>query len=77
MDRSKTVLPPFYIKLSVMKQFVKAFIKSGDCFRFICTKFSGLSIEKLNVGMFDGSQIRRLIDNYNFSRSMSEKECSF
>ena len=37
-----------------MKQFVKALEKDGDCFRYICIKFPGLSIEKLKAGVFDG-----------------------
>ena len=54
VERSKIVFPPLHIKLGIMKQFVKALEKDGDCFRYICIKFPGLSIEKLKAGVFDG-----------------------
>ena len=57
VDRPKIVFPPLLIKLGIMKQFEKALEKDGDCFRYICMKFPGLSIEKLKAGVFDGPQI--------------------
>ena len=55
VERSKIVFPFLYIKLGIMKQFVKALDKNGDCFKYICKKFPGLTIEKLKAGIFDGS----------------------
>jgi len=55
-----------------MKQFVKA-LKDCDCFNYICTKFPGSTIEKLKAGIFDGSQIRTLINDCDFPNSMNEK----
>ncbi|GFV38088.1 uncharacterized protein TNCV_4203981 [Trichonephila clavipes] len=46
----RILLPPLYIKLGIMKQFVKALDKSGECFNFLSRKFPGLSIEKLKAG---------------------------
>ena len=37
-----------------MKQFVKALEKDSDCFKYICMKFPGLTIEKLQAGISDG-----------------------
>ena len=74
VERSKIVFPPLHIKSGIMKQFVKALNKDGDCFRYICKKFPGLTIEKLKAGIFDGPQIRKLIKDPNFSSSMNEKE---
>ena len=54
-------------------QSVKAFNVDGDCFQFICT-FPGLSYDKIKVGVFDGTQIKKLIKCKNFSRSMTEVE---
>ena len=54
-------------------QSVKAFNVDGDCFQFICT-FPGLSYDKIKVGVFDGTQIKKLIKCKNFSSSMSEVE---
>ena len=59
VERSKIVFPPLHIKLGIIKQFVKALYKDGDCFKYICMKFPGLTIEKLKAGIFDGPQIRK------------------
>ena len=40
-----------------MKQFVKALSTDGDCLNYIILTFPGLSIEKIKVGVFNGSQI--------------------
>ena len=34
VDRSKIFPPPFYMKLDLMMQFVKALDKEGDCFNY-------------------------------------------
>ena len=47
VERSKIVFLPLYIKLGIMKQFVKALEKNGDCFKYSCVKFPGPTIEKL------------------------------
>ena len=74
--RNNIILPPLYIKLGLMKQYVKALNKHGDCFIYICRMFPGLSIEKLKQGIFDGSQIRQLINDSKFVNSMTELEFS-
>ena len=45
-----------------MKQFVKTLDKHGDCFNYIVKNFSGLSMENMKAGIFDGPQIRKLIE---------------
>ena len=74
VERSKIILPPLHIKLGIMKQFVKAFNKDGDCFKYICTKFPGSTIEKLKAGVFDSPHIRILINDCNFLNPMNEKQ---
>lgn len=54
---NRIILPPLHIKLGLMKQFVKALIKEGSCFSYICKAFSGLNNEKLKAEIFDGKQI--------------------
>jgi len=80
VEHSKIVLPPLHIKLGIgiMKQFVKALGKDGNCFRYICLKFPSLSIEieKLKAGVFDGPQIRKLINDTNFCNYMNPAELS-
>ena len=47
VDRSNVILPPLHVKLSLMKQFVKTFIKEGACFKYIQEKFPYMSAEKV------------------------------
>ena len=61
VDREKIIFPPLHIKLGLMKQFVKALDKEGDCFLYICSAFPSLSYEKVKAGVFDGPHIRQLI----------------
>ena len=74
VERSKIVFPPLRIKLGVMKQFVKALNKEGACFKYICSKFPGLAIKKLKAGIFNGPQIRKLMNDHEFPSSMSKEE---
>ncbi|GFS68730.1 uncharacterized protein TNCV_1959331 [Trichonephila clavipes] len=74
VSRDRIIRPPLHIKLSIMKQFVKALDKSGECFNFLSRKFPGLSIEKLKASIFDGPQIRQLVKDSNFVKSMTEVE---
>ena len=74
VERSKIVFPPLHIKLGVMKQFVKALNKEGACFKYICGKFPILTIEKLKAGIFNGPQIRKLMNDHEFPSSMGKEE---
>lgn len=76
VDREKIILPPLHIKLGLMKQFVKALDKHGNCFAYICKSFPGLSIQKLKAGIFDGPKIRKLINDPNFKNNMNNVELS-
>ena len=61
VEPSKVLLPPLYIKLGLMKQFVKALNKEGQYFQCIMSQFPELSDAKLKEGIFDGPQIRKLL----------------
>ena len=74
LDHSKIVFPPFHIKLGTMKHFVKDLEKDSDCFKYIYMKFPGLTIEKLEAGIFDGPQIRKLMNDSNFCYFMNLAE---
>jgi len=39
VEPSKVLLPPLHIKLGLMKQFVKALNKEGECFEYLEMKF--------------------------------------
>jgi hypothetical protein len=81
VDREKIIFPPLHIKLGLMKQFVKALDKDGLLFDYLSRKFPGISTEKLKAGIFDGPQIRQLVEDSHFTESMNEIEsnawCSF
>jgi hypothetical protein len=46
IEPQKVLLPPLYIMLGIMKQFVKALDKNGHCFQYLCHKFPVLSEKK-------------------------------
>ncbi|GFW17955.1 uncharacterized protein TNCV_2231361 [Trichonephila clavipes] len=52
VDPKKILFPPLHIKLGLMKQFVKALDKEGECFKYLCEQFPGLSDAKLKSGIF-------------------------
>ena len=64
-----------------MKQFVKALDKDGVCFNYIAKTFPGLSTEKLKADIFDGPQIRKLMQDQTFTARMAVAEraawCSY
>ena len=76
VNRVRIILPPLHIKLGLMKQFVKALHQDSACFSYSCSKFPGLSNEKLKAGIFDGPQIRRLIKDGNFVSYMTKIEAA-
>jgi hypothetical protein len=63
IDPKKVLLPPVHIKLGPMKQFVKALPKEGECFKYPCKKFPGLSDAKLKEGIVVGPDIRKLLSD--------------
>ena len=44
-----------------MKQFDIALNKEGKYFNYLCNTFQGISIEKKEMGIFDGPDIRQLV----------------
>lgn len=68
VDPQKTLLLPLHIKLALMKQFVKALDKEGDCFKYIPSKFPAVTDEKLKADIFDGPQISVLMRGLQFTK---------
>ena len=46
VDGKKIIFAPLYIKLALMKQFVKTLKTEGDCFKYLLLVFPSLSVEK-------------------------------
>jgi hypothetical protein len=57
-----------------MKQFVKVFLRNGNCFKYLCSKFPGLSEEKLKEGIFVRSDTRKFISDEMLETTMSNVE---
>ncbi|GBN00043.1 hypothetical protein AVEN_192949-1 [Araneus ventricosus] len=57
-----------------MKQFVKALPKDGECFKYLCDQFPGLSEAKLKEGVFAGLDIRKMMKDENFETKMETTE---
>ena len=74
VDPTKILIPPLHIKLGLMKQFVKALDKTGQCFQYLRKKFPKISDAKIKEGVFDGPQIRTMFKDTIFSSTMNEVE---
>ena len=74
VDPKKILIPPLRIKLGLMKQFTKALNKEGQCFKYLFKKFPKYSDAKIKEGVFDGPQIRKLLEDTEFIRTMNEVE---
>ncbi|GBM73357.1 hypothetical protein AVEN_37606-1 [Araneus ventricosus] len=57
-----------------MKQFVKVLPKEGECFKYLCDQFPGLSEAKLKEGVFIRPDIRKILKNENFETEMETNE---
>jgi hypothetical protein len=67
-------IPPLYIKLRLMKNFVKALDVKVPAFTYLCGKFSRLPFEKVKADMYIGPQIRQLFKDQQFETVLSDKE---
>ena len=74
VDMNKVLLPPLYIKLGLMKNFVKALHKNGAAFQHLSTVFPGLSAAKLKEGIFVEPQIREVLKDTDFEELLNLKE---
>lgn len=57
-----------------MKQFVKALPQDGEGFKYLRSKFPALSDAKVKEGVFVGPDIRKLVKDENFEKSLSDHE---
>ena len=73
-DPKEVILPPLHIKLGLRKNFVKAFNKSGNAFRYLQELFSRISDAKLQEGIFVGLQIKEVMKDANFEEQLDEVE---
>lgn len=75
VDRSRILFPPLHIKLGVMKQFVRALKqRESEAFKYLSRTFPKHSQSKIDAGIFDGPQIRKLINDEKFFEKMNSDE---
>lgn len=70
------ILPPLHIKLGLIKNLVKALDKTGDAFIYLRTIFPKLSHAKIKEGVFDGPQIKKLLESEQFELHLSRNEAA-
>lgn len=70
VDMIKVLLPPLYIKLGMMKNFVKAMDKNGAACQHLCTLFPAVSSTKI----FVGPQIREVLKDIDFEELLPIRE---
>ncbi|EZA54307.1 hypothetical protein X777_06137 [Ooceraea biroi] len=76
VDPKNVLLSPLHIKLGLMKQFVKALDKEGQCFKHLQKVFPSLSEAKIKEGVFVGPDIRILMKTTDFEEVMTKDERS-
>lgn len=75
VEPSKIIIPPLHVKLGLIKQFVKALQKrNSEAFQFLFKIFPKLSEAKIKAGVFDGPQIRQLLNNKDFQEHLDQLE---
>jgi hypothetical protein len=74
VDPKKILLPPLHIKLDIMKSFVKALPKTGNCFKYLFKTFPHFSEAKLKEGFFVGPDIRKPMFDEDVLLTMTEVE---
>jgi len=70
----KINLPPLYIKLGFMKNFVNGMDKTGHGVECVRNKFPNVSDAKIKEGIFIGPQIRELMHDKQFEEDLNETE---
>ncbi|KAF2354289.1 hypothetical protein FHG87_014956 [Trinorchestia longiramus] len=75
VEPNKILFLPLHIKLSLMKNFVKALDREGGGFAFL-QKFQRKSMEKIKAVIFDGPQIRELVKDTSYDDAQNPAELS-
>lgn len=76
VEKENIILPPLHIKLGLFKNFVKALDKEGEAFEYLTTIFPTISNAKIKEGIFNGPQIRKVLENENFALLLTSNEAA-
>ncbi|KAK7792840.1 hypothetical protein R5R35_004415 [Gryllus longicercus] len=71
---SKIILLPLHIELGLVKNFIRALPKDSDAFKSLKSIFPKLTAAKIDAGVFNGPQIRKLTENSAFSGMLTPVE---
>ena len=75
------LLSPLHINLGFIKHFLEVLDTNGNCIKYIRSKFSGASYEKVRAGIFDEPQHRKLTKDLRLVSHITVVEsaswCSF
>jgi hypothetical protein len=74
MNPEKVYLPPWHIKVGLIKNFVKTMNQNSVGFMYLKKKFLRISDAKIKEGIFFKIQIRELIWDVKFEDQLSEVE---
>ena len=67
-------MPPLHIKLGLIKQFVKALDHESAAFKYLEAVFSKFSEAEIKAEVFVGAQIKKLMQDPEFSRKLLASE---
>ena len=70
----KVLLPPLYIRIGLIKQFVKAWYKDGAALKYLQNLFPKLSGAKVKGGIFIGPQVKLILKFDEFLETPSAVE---
>lgn len=70
VKQEKILMPPLHIKLGLIKQFVKALDPKSEAFAYLKTLFPKLSPAKIKGGIFVGPQVKKLMQDEEFTRNL-------
>ena len=68
------ILPSLHIKLGLFKNFIKALDKDSAVFRYLQQIFPTISVAKIKEGILVGPQIRKLLCDDEFKRTMTSDQ---
>ena len=75
VDPQKIFLPGLHLKLGIVKNFIKTLNKNGEAGLFVLKNiFPKFSEAKIREEIFDGLQIRQLLLDCDFEKSLTEFE---
>ena len=77
IELNKILLSPLHIKFGGMKDIVKVMDREGSGFAFRQEKFPHVSMEKLKAGIFEGTQIRKLMKDPMFDEALKSEVINF